>query len=126
MALQRREIDVALQNRGGGGGGMQWQAPDKELNPTVAVAVNTLVYISPQNPLATTGLVDLITNALTTARPGIWLCVQAVPAKNTSGKYNVPVVPYPSRGGAVSGSPLTGDADSTELFWMLVSPVPYC
>ena len=109
----------------GGQGGINWQTP-KELDPTVGVSINTLVYISPNNPLVTTGLVDLTLMALTKSRPGIWLCVQAVPAENGSNQYNVPQVPYPGNGGTVTGTPLTGDADGSTLFWMLISAMPYC
>jgi hypothetical protein len=108
-----------------GGGGMDWQSP-KELDPTVAVAAGTFVYVSPKNPLVTTGLVDLVLGTLTTARPGIWQAVQAVSAKTTAGKYNVPQVPLPGAGSAPSGSPLKGDADGTNVFWIPWCPTVYC
>jgi len=107
-------------------GGFPWQTPYKELDPTVVVLTGTAVYISPNNPLVLTGLVDLVSNALTLSRPGTWLSVQNIPVKNGSNKYNVPAVPYPSMGGSVTGSPLTGDADSANLYWMLLSEMPYC
>jgi len=100
------------------GGGMDWQSP-KELDPTVAVAAGTFVYV-------TTGLVDLVLGTLTTARPGIWQAVQAVPAKTAAGKYNVPQVPLPGAGSAPSGSPLKGDADGTNVFWIPWCPTVYC
>ena len=118
-------IQNPLNGSHGGQGGINWQTP-KELDPTVGVSINTLVYISPNNPLVTTGLVDLTLMALTKSRPGIWLCVQAVPAENGSNQYNVPQVPYPGNGGTVTGTPLTGDADGSTLFWMLISAMPYC
>lgn len=113
---------------GGGGGtpGFPWQTPKKELNPLVAVTSGTAVYVSPNNPLVGTGLVDLVSNVLTSSRPGIWLSLQNIPAETGAGKYNVPQVPYPSNGGTVSGSPLTGDADQGNLYWVLLSPTPYC
>lgn len=105
--------------------GMNWQTP-KELDPTVAVASGVYVYISPQNPLVTTGLVDLVSQEPTTARPGIWQAVQAVPAQTIDGQYNVPQIPLPEAGDAPSGTPLSGDADGTDVYWMPWCPTPYC
>jgi hypothetical protein len=100
-----------------------WQKPNKELDPTVAVASGTFVYISPQNDLVTTGLVDLQLNALTYAYYGIWQAVQNVPAQVTVAgvvKYNVPQIPTV---GAVApdpmpNGPLAGDLDNPDLFWI--------
>ena len=101
--------------------GLHWQSP-RELDPTVAVAQDTLVYVSPNNPICTIGLTDLTTSVNTKATAGIWLALQDVPAKVGS-DYNVPQDPIPSNGGAVSGSPLSGDADSVLAFWILIKPV---
>lgn len=103
-----------------------WQQPKKELDPTVAVAINTFVYISQQNPLVSPGLVDLVSGNITMSRPGIWQAVQAVPAKNGANKYNVPQTPLPGAGGVPSGTPLSGDADGANVFWLFWAPVPYC
>lgn len=104
-----------------------WQTPKKELDPTAAVQKFTFVYISPKNPLVTTGLVDLVLGVSIVARPGIWQAVQAVPAQNsTTLKYNVPQIPLPGSGGVPSGSPLSGDADGPDVFWILWSPTVYC
>ena len=109
------------------GGGRLWQTPNKELDPTVAVAANTLVYISPQNPLATVGLVDLQSSGATlTATAGIWCSLLAVPAATSSG-YNVPQDPIPDGGVTVpTGSPLVGDLDRTAaplIYWVLSKSV---
>ena len=103
-----------------------WQSP-KELDPTVAVAADTLVYISPLNPLCTTGLVDLDSSGATLkATAGTWLCLIDVPAATGSG-YNVPQDPPPGSGVAVpSGSPLRGDLDATDapkVYWLLLKSV---
>jgi hypothetical protein len=99
--------------------GMQWQTPDKELDPTKAVSKNTLVYISTLNTLVTAGMTDIVSNANVISCEGIWQAAQNVPAA-TGGKYNVPVFPYPSGMGTTipSGSPLSGDLDSATIFWI--------
>lgn len=106
--------------------GFPWQTPNKELDPMVSVTQNTFVYISPNNPLTSVGLVDLVSNQLEKSRPGIWQALQDVPAQNGAGAYNVPQVPYPTNGGPVAGSPLSGDADDANNYWILWSPTPYC
>lgn len=103
------------------GGGIEWQVP-KELDPSVDVKVDTLVYLSPQNPLVTTGLMDLVEGTLLQAPAGVWLCVQDVPAA-ASGQYNVP---QPLVQGAMSGSPLKGDSDSPTVFWVQIAGISVC
>lgn len=103
----------------GGTGTFSWQKPNRELDPTKPVTKDTFVYISPGNPIAATGLVDLVSNATTTSRPGIWQALKDIPAKTSAGKYHVPQTPYPTNGG-------TGDADATNNYWILWSPTPYC
>lgn len=101
-------------------GGIQWQSPNKELDPTVSVSANTLVYLSPQNPLCTVGLVDLVAGTTLRATAGVWLCMKDCPAKTSSG-YNVPQDPIPGYNiSAPSGTPLKGDADGTNVYWMLI------
>ena len=110
----------------GGTSTFPWQKPQKELDPTVAVSKDTFVYISPLNPLVSPGLVDLISGNITMSRPGIWQAAQDVPVKNGLGKYNVPQTPLPGAGGVPSGSPLSGDADGANVFWLFWAPTPYC
>lgn len=108
------------------GGGLLWQSPNKELDPTVPVMPGTFVFISPANPISTTGLVDLVYGSLMTARPGIWQAVQLVPAKNSSNEYNVPQIAplgYPT---VPYGTPLSGNADGPDIFWIPFAPVFYC
>ena len=105
--------------------GWAWQSP-KELDPTVSVSSGTFVYVSPLNTLVTTGLIDLILGVTTTCRPGIWQAVQSVPPKTSLGKYNMPQVPLPGSGGVPTGSPLKGDADGPNVFWILWAPTVYC
>lgn len=104
----------------GGGGSFEfpWQKPNKELDPTVAVKSGIFVYVSPQNPIATTGLTDSVSGEIIIVTPGIWQAVQTVPAQVTVAgtvKYNVP---QPIAQAATSGSPLEGDADAAGLFWI--------
>lgn len=109
----------------GGGSGLNFQFP-RELDPTVPVPAMTLIYISPANPLATAGLTDLVTDQLIHAMPGIWLSLQSVPAEVTvSGtvKYNMPQV---LASGTVSGTPLKGDADNAEIFWIPIAGIMNC
>lgn len=105
-------------------GGDRWQTP-KELDPDVAVPQGTWVYISPNNPLATTGLLDPPPSGgtITMAIPGIWEAIQDVPA--TDGfSYNVPKYPYPE--GTPTGTPLEGDLDNSDVYWILIAPAQVC
>lgn len=108
------------QTRGGGGttaSGFKWQEP-KELDPTVAVAEGTFVYLSPNNPLCVTGLTDLVTDTKLRAPAGIWQAAKNVPAQDEALKYNVPQKPYPDATGTPAGSPLEGDLDGDNVFWI--------
>lgn len=109
-------------SRAGSSTGSPWQTPNKELDPTVAVAAGTWVFISLNNPLAQTGLIDLISDVTIIAQPGIWVALQSVPA-TSGGKYNVPAEPTP---GIVSGSPLSGDLDSANMFWARIDKFTTC
>lgn len=104
-----------------------WQSP-KELDPTVAVSKDTFVYISPLNPLVTTGLTDIDLGVPVKALPGIWQAAQDVPAQtsDTPPQYNVPQIPYPGGGSAPVGTPLKGDLDGTGVYWILWSQAPIC
>ena len=124
-------IDRALIPPAPQGSGWKWQKPNKELDPTVSVAgpsgdTYTAVYISPGNTLCTTGLVDLVSGELTKAPPGIWMAAKSVPAK-VGGSYNVPQLPYPgANGSAPAGSPLAGDLDGANVFWIQLEAYDYC
>ena len=110
----------ARPSRGVGGGNFIWQSP-RECNPAVAVPKDTFVFISSDNPLVTTGIVDLASGTLTTAQPGFWQAAVAVPAQVTvSGvvKYNVPQFPYPGDTGYDAGPPVFGDLDDADIFWI--------
>lgn len=98
-----------------------WQEPYKELDPSVFVEEGTLVYISPNNDLVTTGLTDPTGGAGTKSYPGIWLAVQNVPASDGT-NYNVPQTDYPGATGTPSGTPLKGDLDGAGVFWVLICP----
>ena len=113
---------------GGGGGGWQFQSP-AELDPTVAVAANTVVYLSPGNPLVTTGLKDLVAGAVIKSLAGLWVAKMAVPAQVTIAGtvcYNVPQLPYPGAPGTPAGTPLAGDLDGANVFWVFLSQAPVC
>ena len=113
---------------GGGGGGWQFQSP-AELDPTVAVAANTVVYLSPGNPLVTTGLKDLVAGAVIKSLAGLWVAKMAVPAQVTIAGtvcYNVPQLPYPGAPGTPAGTPLAGDLDGATVFWVFLSQAPVC
>ena len=100
----------------GGSGGLPWKTPKKELDPTQSVSKGTLVYVSPLNPLATTGLIDLVSSKLTAAQPGIWYSLKDIPAQTgTPPSYNVPQIAPQS---VPTGTPLAGDIDSDTLFWL--------
>ena len=105
----------------GGSSASRWQKPYKELDPSVSVSRGTWVYISPSNPIVLTGLTDLVSAATVRAYPGIWEAAKNVPAKSGS-SYNVPQVDFPGGTGTPSGTPLRGDADGDNVFWILITP----
>ena len=124
--------------------GIQWQTPNKELDPRYFVPAGTLVYVSPFNPICATGLFDWTLSTtgggvLQAAAAGIWLSLQDIPVQVSdpagypSGTYyNVPTLPYVQGSeSAPSGSPLKGDLDQTVNskpypFWVLISQTPVC
>jgi len=110
------------------GGGIRWQVP-KELDTRALVPANTLVYISPGNTLVTVGLVDLVSATTMKALAGTWLAVKNVPAATGAG-YNVPQLPIPGSNivtpAVPSGTPLKGDADGSNVFWMPVELFNLC
>ena len=119
MAANGWTAVIDLTGNVGGISGIHWQTPKKELDPTISVSENTLVFISPQNPLCTVGLTDLQTGTILMATAGEWLCVKDCPAATVAG-YNVPQDPFPGYNtSAPSGTPLTGDADAPTVFWIL-------
>ena len=115
----------------GGTSGFPWMYPaHKELDPTLAYSAGFVAYLSPQNPLAVTGLKDLASNTLTVAQAGMWLALQDVPAQvvNPGGHpagtyYNVPQI---AAQGATSGTPLKGDLDASTLFWARLPETNSC
>lgn len=99
------------------GGGDSW--PPVELDPTQVCAAGDWRYVSPLNPLVTTGLKDLVAGSVIKAKPGLWRAKKAVPAQATvSGvtSYNVPQLPYPGASG-------TADIDGTNVFWIGVNAI---
>jgi hypothetical protein len=99
----------------------------------VDVSANTLVYISPLNPIVTTGIQDSTpggpnAGSIVKAPSGLWCAIQDVPAQVTGppDTYYVPQLPYPNSPNAPSGTPLTGDLDNPSVFWVLISQAPVC
>jgi len=114
-----------------GGSGFPWMYPThKELDPTLPYAAGYCAYISPFNDLVQVGLMDLVdTGVIHTAIPGIWLAVKAVPPQAVVAgvmKYNVPQLPLFGATGLPAGTPLKGDADGTDVFWIMLSPAGVC
>ena len=119
--LQRHVARLGRRVLGGSStDGLKLQLPNLELDGTVAVSKNTVVYISPANLLVTSGATDLGSGVNTKSQPGLWIAVQDVPADTGSG-YNVPQWPLPGAGATPSGNPLAGDADSDNVFWVPMS-----
>ena len=112
-----------------GANGWRWQSP-KELDPTVPVKKNFVVFVSPKNNLATVGLTDLDTATTVISTPGTWVALMDIPA-TAAGSYNVPQDPPPGNGvAAPSGSPLSGDLDALDTGgvnplakWLLIKSV---
>lgn len=101
----------------GGSGGDTW--PPVELDPRQSVNAGDWRYISPQSALATVGLFDLVDGVTTVPRAGLWRAIKNVPAQVVVGgitKYNVPKPP--PQIGVPSGTPLKGDAEDDNCFWM--------
>jgi hypothetical protein len=143
--LESLTMQVAKMRRrilGGGSSpsGLHWQEPYKELDPTVAVAKDTFVEISPNSPLVLTGIFDLVTGELKKAKPGTWQALQDVPTQvvDPAGLpagtyYNMPQLPYPPAAPVtVTGTPLRGDLDQVDgsgkptVFWILWTAYPTC
>ena len=96
-----------------------WMYPDhKELDPSLNYDAGKFVYISPLNPIVTTGMTDAVSNATVKACDGLWQAAKDVPAQVSGPKFNVPVFPYPGTPAAPSGTPLKGDLDGDGLFWI--------
>jgi len=103
--------------------GLRLQSPNLELDGTVFVPKNTVVYISPNNLLVTAGATDLVLGVNTKSQPGHWIAKKDVPAGTGNG-YNVPQLPLPgASGSAPSGSPLAGDEDGDNVFWIPITVI---
>ena len=122
-----------LQKRPGGGmvggGGLQFQQPYIELDPTIGVPQWTIVNVSPTNPMTSlvTALFDLVSGNQTVAPTGYWVACDDIPAQvvNPTGKpagtyYNVPVMP-PSVAWVSSPGSQKGDLDQAGILWL---PLP--
>lgn len=103
-------------------GGWDWMYPThKEGDPTQTYSADTFMFLSANNPLVTTGLIDAVSGLNVKALPGFWQAAKNVPAQVVVAgvtKWNVPVFPYPGATGTPSGSPLKGDLDGGGLFWI--------
>ena len=78
------------------------------------------------NTLVTSGMIDLDSDIQTFTDPGIWRAVKAVPAMSES-MYHVPQLPLPGANGTVpGGSPMKGDADGADVYWLMVWKNDYC
>lgn len=104
------------------GGGKFWMYEDhREGDPTFPYAADTFMFLSDNNPLVTTGMIDLVSGLRAFSKPGFWqVGSNNVPAQVVvSGvtKWNVPVYPYPGATGTPTGSPLKGDLDLGQ-FWI--------
>ncbi len=107
-------------------GGWQFQSPKIELDPTVAIATQTVVYISTNNPLALGAYTDAVSGTIISSRTGWWVAVKNVPAAVLK-TYNVPQLPYPgATGGSYGSHPWTGDLDGANVFWMFGGQSPNC
>ncbi len=102
-----------------------WKQPYKEIDPALPVAQDTWVYISPNNTIVTTGLVDVVSGLTVKSCEGFWQAAKNVPRATSDGKYNVPVFPYPGATGTPTGSPgiVQGDLDSDTIFWYYLGQV---
>lgn len=100
----------------------RWQKPYKELDTDRAVKRGTWVYISPNHSIVTSGMTDPIAGSGTKSFPGIWEAAKDVPASTGVDDYNVPQTDYPGATGTPSGSPLKGDLDGDDVYWILICP----
>lgn len=111
---------------GGGGGDSLW--PPTEIDPTTVTPKGAYKYVSPESFLATTGYVQLTPGPhigeTVKALPGRWRCINECPAA-VSGSYNVPQPPPIL--GVPSGTPLKGDAEGANVYWIQDGPTyDYC
>jgi len=112
---------------------VQFQKPFCELDTSLFVPFQTLVYISTGNVLFHPGMYDSVSLQMTSSKAGLWISRQDVPAAVynsdlSANTYNVPQLPYPGATGTVSGGAgsLKGDADGANVFWLFVSQIPAC
>jgi hypothetical protein len=110
---------------GGSITGLQFQQPYIELDPTIAISQWTIVNVSPNNPIATTGIVDLVSNVLTVAPTGYWVAVADIPAQTSTPKYNVPVMP-PTVAWVSSPGSQKGDLDQAGILWLPLPRIGTC
>lgn len=110
---------------GGGGSSDSW--PPSEIDPSVVTPKGAYKYVSPQSDLAVTGMTQLTAGdnlGLTATAPaGRWRAVKDVPAA-VAGSYNVPQIP--PQLGAPTGTPLKGDAEGDDVFWLPEWIYDYC
>lgn len=108
-------IDLAKQVAGGVASKFWMYESHREGDPTLPYDADTFMFLSANNPLVTTGMIDLESGLRAFSKPGFWqVGSNNVPAQVVvSGvtKYNVPVFPYPGATGTPTGSPLMGDLD---------------
>lgn len=115
MAKLRRRIVTPP----GGSGSRFWMYEDhREGDPTLPYDADTFMYLSINNSLVVTGMIDVVSGLTAFSKPGYWQAAQNVPPQtsDTPPKYNVPVFPYPGATGTPTGSPLMGDLDLGQ-FW---------
>ena len=99
-----------------------------EIDPTTVTPKGAYKYVSPESFLAKTGYIQLTPGPhigeTAKALPGRWRAVKDVPAA-VSGSYNVPQPPPVL--GVPAGTPLKGDAEDSNVFWIQDGPTyDYC
>jgi hypothetical protein len=122
--MMPRGIVANVKSRSFGGQGDSW--PPSELDASLSYNVGDWVYISPANPLATSGMMDLVLGIVVAAPAGLWRANRPVPASvvvSGIAKYNVPQLPTP---GSVSGTPYSGDLDNPNVFWVRIERASLC
>jgi hypothetical protein len=113
--ISERSIDIEY--AGGGSGTFKWQKPNRELDPTKAVQKDVFIEISPDNPIVTTGIKDLVSGTVIKAVPGIYQAAKDVPAAVTLTVVNYNVPQPAAVTGYSPGPPVTGVLDGN-IFWI--------
>ena len=101
---------------------------------TKSYSFQEIVYVAPDDPMVTTGVIDPDTGQTVTATPGKWVALQAVaPVVNPAGLpagtyYRIPQLPIPTPGDLDNTDPdfTAFGSGEAQNYWDIVTPDTVC